>query len=154
LTFSFRMDDPFPLNSCPAFGELMTLSREERRARDAHPRWREHARRSIDEMQVMKPRFETYHVAGTVDEPTSDGLLLSTIAAQRGVSLVEALFEVASGEPSVWMRAVALNDDEEEVAMLLRAEHCVLGLSDAGAHGSQLCDAPQATDLLGNWVRE
>ena len=35
---------------------------------------------------------------------------------------------------------------------------CVLALrwfggSDAGAHVSQLCDAPQATDLLGNWVR-
>ena len=31
---------------------------------------------------------------------------------------------------------------------------CTLGLSDAGAHVGQLCDAPLATDLLGNWVRE
>jgi N-acyl-D-aspartate/D-glutamate deacylase len=30
----------------------------------------------------------------------------------------------------------------------------VLGLSDAGAHVAQLCDAPLYTDLLGNWVRE
>jgi len=30
----------------------------------------------------------------------------------------------------------------------------VLGLSDAGAHASQLCDACQATHLLGRWVRE
>jgi N-acyl-D-aspartate/D-glutamate deacylase len=30
----------------------------------------------------------------------------------------------------------------------------VLGLSDAGAHVGQLCDAPLPTDLLGNWVRE
>ena len=29
-----------------------------------------------------------------------------------------------------------------------------MGLSDAGAHVGQLCDAPQATDLLGNWVRD
>jgi N-acyl-D-aspartate/D-glutamate deacylase len=29
-----------------------------------------------------------------------------------------------------------------------------LGLSDAGAHVDQLCDAPLATDLLGNWVRD
>ena len=37
---------------------------------------------------------------------------------------------------------------------LLQEDGCTLGLSDAGAHVSQLCDAPLATDLLGNWVRE
>jgi len=30
----------------------------------------------------------------------------------------------------------------------------VLGLSDAGAHASQLCDACFSTHLLGHWVRE
>src|SRR5207244_4708368 len=45
-------------------------------------------------------------------------------------------------------------DDEEAVCPLLVDEHCTLGLSDAGAHAAQLCDAPQATDLLGNWVRD
>src|SRR5690606_10096545 len=29
-----------------------------------------------------------------------------------------------------------------------------LGLSDAGAHGDQLCDANFSTHLLGYWVRE
>src|SRR5205085_10233787 len=46
------------------------------------------------------------------------------------------------------------NDDEAGVADLLVDEHCTLGLSDAGAHAGQLCDAPQATDLLGKWVRD
>ena len=30
----------------------------------------------------------------------------------------------------------------------------MLGLSDAGAHASQLCDACAPTDLLARWVRE
>ena len=30
----------------------------------------------------------------------------------------------------------------------------MLGLSDAGAHASQLCDACFSTHLLGHWVRE
>jgi len=38
--------------------------------------------------------------------------------------------------------------------MLLNEQQCTLGLSDAGAHVGQLCDAPLPTDLLGNWVRE
>ena len=46
------------------------------------------------------------------------------------------------------------NDDPTEVAFLISEDHCAFGLSDAGAHVGQLCDAPQATDLLGNWVRD
>ena len=37
---------------------------------------------------------------------------------------------------------------------LLTHEQVVLGLSDAGAHVGQLCDAPLPTDLLGTWVRD
>ena len=37
---------------------------------------------------------------------------------------------------------------------LLTEDHVVLGLTDAGAHVDQLCDAPLPTDLLGTWVRE
>jgi N-acyl-D-amino-acid deacylase len=36
----------------------------------------------------------------------------------------------------------------------LTNDQVVLGLSDAGAHVGQLCDAPLPTDLLGTCVRE
>jgi len=52
------------------------------------------------------------------------------------------------------VKAVLANDDQDGIAVLLQADGCTLGLSDAGAHVGQLCDAPLATDLLGNWVRE
>src|SRR5258708_29075769 len=51
-------------------------------------------------------------------------------------------------------RMPVANHTEEEVAELLLDPHMVLGVSDAGAHASQLCDACQATHLLGRWVRE
>ncbi len=40
------------------------------------------------------------------------------------------------------------------LAGLLRDDRTLLGLSDAGAHASQLCDAVFATYLLEHWVRE
>src|SRR5215469_5933308 len=46
------------------------------------------------------------------------------------------------------------NNDEDEVAQLLTDRATVMGLSDAGAHMSQLCDACSYTYLLGHWVRE
>jgi N-acyl-D-aspartate/D-glutamate deacylase len=51
-------------------------------------------------------------------------------------------------------RIVLANDDEEDLANLLRDERAVLGLSDAGAHASQLCDACYSTYLLEHWVRD
>jgi len=51
-------------------------------------------------------------------------------------------------------RMPVANTDEGEVAQLLRHPATVLGLSDAGAHASQLCDACAPTHLLGHWVRE
>jgi N-acyl-D-aspartate/D-glutamate deacylase len=52
------------------------------------------------------------------------------------------------------VKALLANDDETDVALLLQEDQCTLGLSDAGAHVGQLCDAPLPTDLLGKWVRE
>ena len=51
-------------------------------------------------------------------------------------------------------RAYIANDDVAAVSHLLTHDDMALGLSDAGAHVDQLCDAPLATDLLGTWVRE
>jgi N-acyl-D-aspartate/D-glutamate deacylase len=38
--------------------------------------------------------------------------------------------------------------------VILTGERTLLGLSDAGAHASQLCDAVFSTHLLEHWVRE
>jgi N-acyl-D-amino-acid deacylase len=46
------------------------------------------------------------------------------------------------------------NDNEPQIAEMLRNDALMLGLSDAGAHTSQLCDADFATYLLQHWWRE
>ena len=51
-------------------------------------------------------------------------------------------------------RMAVINYDEDEVAELLTDPNTIIGLSDAGAHASQLCDACYSTHLLGHWVRE
>jgi len=51
-------------------------------------------------------------------------------------------------------RAYIANDDAGAVGRLLTTDSVALGLSDAGAHVDQLCDAPLFTDLLAKWVRD
>jgi N-acyl-D-aspartate/D-glutamate deacylase len=48
---------------------------------------------------------------------------------------------------------VFANDDPAAITALLAEPACVLGLSDAGAHVSQICDAFMPLDFLANWVR-
>ena len=46
------------------------------------------------------------------------------------------------------------NDDPAAVTQLLSEPGCVLGLSDAGAHVGQICDAVMPLDFLAHWVRD
>ena len=68
----------------------------------------------------------------------------------------DLLLDTALDEPDLSLRVgcVLANDDVDELYTVLTEAGCTLGLSDAGAHVGQLCDAPQATDYLGNWVRD
>jgi N-acyl-D-aspartate/D-glutamate deacylase len=64
------------------------------------------------------------------------------------------LLDLALDEPGIRVACLLANDDPNEVAKVLTAKHVALGLSDAGAHVGQLCDAPQATDYLAHFVRD
>jgi N-acyl-D-amino-acid deacylase len=104
-------------------------------------------------------RAQGRHPAALGDVRAADliGRRLLGVALERGVDPFDLLLDLAVAEPTlkdIRVKAVLANDDEEGVRTLLQEDGCTLGLSDAGAHVSQLCDAPLATDLLANWVRE
>jgi N-acyl-D-aspartate/D-glutamate deacylase len=77
------------------------------------------------------------------------------LARERGCGPLDVMCELALAEDlATRFRAYVANDDVEAVGHLLTHEQVALGLSDAGAHVDQLCDAPLYTDLLATWVRE
>lgn len=154
LKFAMTMTEPFTLNVNPQFAALMTADVETRRKAYADPAFREKALVDWEGMTFGNPRWETYEIAESTVHPELDGRRLDAIAAERGASPFDVLMDLAIEEPTMRVGCMLANDDPEEVAKVLVAEHCALGLSDAGAHVSQLCDAPQATDYLGNWVRD
>ena len=103
----------------------------------------------------MKPRWETFEVSESERFPELLGRRVTDIARERGASPLDVMCELSLAEDlTTRFRAYIANDDPEEVGRLLTEDHVVLGLTDAGAHVDQLCDAPLPTDLLGTWVRE
>jgi N-acyl-D-aspartate/D-glutamate deacylase len=68
---------------------------------------------------------------------------------------MDAMIDLALEEDLKTRFAIVLaNDGKDEIAELLNDNRAVIGLSDAGAHASQICDACFSTHLLGHWVRE
>jgi N-acyl-D-amino-acid deacylase len=156
LAFAMTLAEPFTLNVNPHFASLMTASLDERRAAYADPAWRAEALNAWEGATGMVPRWDTYEVGESPAHPELAGRSLVELGAERGQTPFDVMLDLALEEPDLCLRVrcILANDDPDEVAFLLTEDHCALGLSDAGAHVGQLCDAPQATDLLGNWVRE
>ena len=154
LTMQFTMADAYNLNTGTVFGELLKVSRPVRLAAYRDPEWRAHAAADL-ELSKMKPRWETFEVSESEKFPELVGRRVSDLAQERSCHPFDVLCEIAVAEHlATRFRGYIANDDVDEVARLLTAEHVALGLSDAGAHVDQLCDAPVHTTLLSTWVRE
>ena len=154
LIMEFTLADPFSLNVGKVFGELMQRSRDGRIAAYRDPAWRARAAADLEHVP-MKPRWETCEVSESQRFPELQGRRVAELALERGCSPLDVMCELAVAEDlETRFRIYIANDDVEAVGHLLNHEQVVLGLSDAGAHVGQICDAVLYTDLLARWVRE
>jgi N-acyl-D-aspartate/D-glutamate deacylase len=150
----FTLEDAYSLNVGTVFGELMQRGRAARIVAYGDAAWRARAAADL-EHAAMKPRWDTFEVSESQRFPELQGRRVAELAQERGCSPLDVMCELALAEDlETRFRAYIANDDVEAVAHLLTHEQVALGLSDAGAHVDQLCDAPLYTDLLGTWVRE
>ena len=154
ITMQLRMSDPFQFNQAPSFAALLGKPREARLAAYRDRAWREHALEELGKT-ALPPRWDSIEVAESERHAALLDRRVAELAQQRGATPLDVMLDLSLEENlETRFRCIQSNDDEAGIAHLLRSEHVVLGLSDAGAHVGQLCDAPLPTDLLGNWVRE
>jgi N-acyl-D-aspartate/D-glutamate deacylase len=156
LTFTYTLDSPYPLAVNESFAALQNATIDERTRAYADPEWRAQMKTKLGAAGGFGLRWDTYTFGPSEAHPDLLDRRLGDVAAERGVEPLDCLLDLALEEPGLALRVrtIIANDDEAGVADLLVDDHSTLGLSDAGAHAGQLCDAPQATDLLGGWVRD
>jgi N-acyl-D-amino-acid deacylase len=93
-------------------------------------------------------------------KPTLQSLIGKTvaqIASERGREgqEFETMLDLAlEDDLNISFIQPVFNTNEGRLAKLINDPRPMLGLSDAGAHVSLLCDAGYCTYLLGHWVRE
>ncbi len=158
LNFEFSMAEPFPFESARLFGQISTAPDNETKAaiyRDPSFRDEFRAKLASGKVGVLGGSWERTVVSWFPPDPSIEGTNVAELAAQRDVDPSDLVLDLAleSGLGARFRMAV-LNYDEDMVEVLLTDPHTMLGLSDAGAHASQLCDSCFSTHLLSRWVRE
>ncbi len=156
LNFEFQFREPTILESMSFFKPVAAADAQGKRQLYADPAFRAKFKERWDNAwPELKQAFEMIAIVEYAPEPSLEEALLSQVAKQRGVHPVDLALDMAlQTDLDARFRMPLANHDEEQVSELLTNPNMVLGLSDAGAHASQLCDACQATYLLGRWVRE
>ncbi|RYY96634.1 MAG: hypothetical protein EOO24_20915, partial [Comamonadaceae bacterium] len=156
LNFEFQFREPTVLEGMTFFKPVAAADFAGKVALYRDPAFRQQFRDRWDgAWPELKQAFELMAIVEFAPEPNLEERLLSDVARERGVHPVDLALDMAlATELEARFRMPLANHDEDQVEELLANPAMVLGLSDAGAHASQLCDACQATHLLGRWVRE
>lgn len=146
---------PYSYSNLPAFPEVLAAPVAARAALYADPRWRAELHAGMERPGVLPPRWDLMKVAESRVHAALLGRSLADLATERGQRPFDVMIDLALAEDLETRFSVTFaNDDEAAVAELLTAPGCIIGLSDAGAHASQICDAVLPTDFLAGWVRD
>ncbi len=154
LMFEFQWKAPFPFESMPLFHPVSAADFEGKKAIYADPEFRRQLR-EWDAPTGFGVRWDRTTIADVPGQPELAERSLDEVARERGVHPADLALDLGlESELEARFRSAIANAEESIVAELLTHPAAMLGLSDAGAHASQLCDACFSTHLLGHWVRE
>jgi len=154
LTFEYQWKAPFPFESMALFKPVSQADFDGKKRIYADAEFRQ-ALKNEKGMGVLGGSWEETEVSECAAHPSLVGRSLADIAAERDAHPIDVALDLGlESNLEARFRVVIANKSEDAVAELLSHPSVVLGLSDAGAHASQLCDACFSTHLLGYWVRE
>ena len=159
LNFEFQFREPFIFESMSVFKPISVADFGGKVRLYGDPEFRRLFKESFDRPRAgavfaglswARTWISWYPVDPSLEERT-----VAEVAAERSVHPIDLALDLAlATNLDARFRMAVFNHDEDEVAELLAEPDAVLGLSDAGAHASQLCDACFSTYLLSRWVRE
>jgi len=157
LNFEFQFKEPFVFESMSLFRPVSAADFEgkQRIYRDPEFRRAFAEKTAAGETGALGASWDRTVIAWSPTDPSLEERNVAELARERGMAPSDLALDLAlASKLEARFRMAVVNTDEDEVEELLQSPYTVLGLSDAGAHASQLCDACFSTHLLGHWVRE
>jgi len=154
LSVQFSLVNPTPFISAPVFAELMSTPPNERERLYVDESFVSAARTQLADKRHANVPWESIIVSEGAD-PSLLGKTLGELARREGRTPFDVMVEIArANHLETRFLTIVGNDNEQAVRELLLEDGCILGISDAGAHVSMLCDANMPVDFLARWVRD
>ncbi len=159
LNFEFQFKEPFIFESMSVFKPISVADFAGKLRLYGEPEFRRAFKESFDRPKkgavFAGLSWARTWISWYPPDPSLEERTVDEVAVERGVHPIDLALDLAlATNLDARFRMAVFNHDEAEVAELLAEPDAVLGLSDAGAHASQLCDACFSTYLLSRWVRE
>ena len=162
LQTEFQFKSPFSFERMPFFRDVSAADADGKKVIYRDPVFRRRFRAAMapdsevgGEVGPLRRSFHGITIASCATRPELEERPLTEVAAEQNIDPVDLALDLAlETDLEARFRMPLLNDDDDGVEMLLKCPHTVLGLSDAGAHTSQMYDTCYSTHLLGHWVRE
>jgi len=155
LMFEFQWKAPFPFESLSIFKPVSEADFAGKKRLYADPDFRRALRERGESPGNIAGRWADTVIADCPGEPQLAERNVEQVAAERGVHPADLALDLGlQTNLEARFRIAVANTAPDVVAELLTHPASTLGLSDAGAHMSQLCDACAPTHLLARWVRE
>jgi N-acyl-D-aspartate/D-glutamate deacylase len=140
--------------SSEAWVDLSRMAPEDKLNALADPSWRLRLAAFWDTAKYMVNT--SVEKAATPATRALEGRLLVDIAAERGLTPAEVMFDVArEDELATFFRIAGPVDvDESRLERILKSPATLVGISDAGAHLQTFAGGDYTSYFLAHWIRE
>lgn len=144
LNFEFDFEEPFIFESLSLFRPVSAAAVEGKKRIYADPQFRAAFKEKMQKRgrALSSERWSQTWISYCPTEPALEERIVADVARQRAVDPIDLVLDLSLASSLVArFRMAVMNTDESEVRECLEHPATVLGLSDAGAHANQLCDA-------------
>jgi N-acyl-D-aspartate/D-glutamate deacylase len=155
VQFEMSWKAPFIYEALRCFKPVSQADLEGRKAIYADPDFRAQFKEKAGNGGKIGDRWERTTISWYPTDESYEGRNVQELADAAGRDPVDVVLDLAL-DADLEMRITqdVLNYNPDHIEELLKDPTTVIGLSDAGAHASQLCDAKFSTEFLATFVRE
>jgi N-acyl-D-amino-acid deacylase len=155
IQFEMSWKAPFIYEALRCFNPVSKADLEGRKAIYADAEWRQQFKEKAGLGGIIYDRWSRTDISWYPKDPSMEGRNVQELADAAGRDPVDVVLDLAL-DAELDMRIVqdVINYDRDSIEELLKDPNTVIGLSDAGAHASQLCDAKYSTEFLSTFVRQ